>query len=237
MTAASEVEVWQRLDAMPPPGPPFVGRFGAMMPDGRYLAQPLRPLPANPDIAVASLISTQLSFDVEHALSDWLAQIARRFDPEIVVGVPTLGLIFARAVAERLGHGNWVACGVSRKFWYAESLSEPVSSITSPGEKLLWLDPRMLDRLRDRRVPLVDDVVSTGTSIAAALRLLDKAGVTPIAICAAMLQTTRWRERVSSAIPLAGVFATPVFHRSAGGWTAAPETLAIDACPLLRARR
>ena len=236
MNPASEDPFWQRLDREPPPGPPFVDRFAARMPDGRYLVQPLRALPADRDAAIASLIATQLSFVVEHALSDWLAQVARRFDPQVVLGLPTLGLIFARPVAERLGHENWVAAGYSRKFWYDDALSEPISSVTSPGaQKLLWLDPKMLGRLRGRRVLLVDDVISTGSSIAAALRLLAKASVTPIAICAAMLQTARWRELLPRDIPIAGVFATPLFRREEAGWVPMPGTCAADACPLLRA--
>ncbi|MBL8699225.1 MAG: phosphoribosyltransferase [Alphaproteobacteria bacterium] len=225
---------WQRLEREPPPGPPHGDRYGARMPDGRYLIQPLRPLPADPGLAVASLISTQASFAVERALSGWLAELAQRFEPEVVVGLPTLGLVFARPVAERLGHSNWVAAGYSRKFWYDERLAEPVSSITSPGEaKRLWLDPRMLPRLQGRRVLVVDDVISTGTSMAAALRLLARAGVRPVAVCAAMLQSRRWFKALGDAPPVVGVFATPLFRREAGGWIPDPGTLADSTCALL----
>ena len=227
---------WQGLVAEPPPGPPYADAFGARMPDGRFLLQPLRRLPADPARAVASLIVTQASFAVERALAAWLAEIARRFRPEIVVGLPTLGLILARGVAERLGHANWVAAGFSRKFWYDEALSEPASSITSPDARRLWLDPRMLPRLEDKRVLLVDDVVSTGTSAAAALRLLEKAGAPAVALAVAMVQTDRWRGRLPEALPVAGVFATPLFREVAGGWAPMAETLAAEACPLLSPR-
>lgn len=225
---------WQSLERTPPPGPPFADRYGARMPDGRFLIQPLRQLPADPARAVASLISTQAAFTVERALTGWLAEVARPFAPEIVVGLPTLGLIFARPVAEALGHANWVAAGYSRKFWYDEALSEPISSITSPGQdKRLWLDPRMLPRLRGRRVLLVDDVISTATSIVAALRLLARAEIVPVAVVAAMLQTRRWQDRLGDAPPIAGVFATPFFRRHDDGWHPESGTLADQACPLL----
>jgi adenine/guanine phosphoribosyltransferase-like PRPP-binding protein len=80
----------------------------------------------------------------------------------------------------------------------------------------------MLPLLPGRRVALVDDVISSGVSISAALRLLAKCDGAPVAIGAAMLQSDRWRE------PLAGVPAerivaalrTPLFRRSASGsWT------------------
>lgn len=230
-------QFWQ--DFEPAPASPLeihVDRFPAPMPDGRVLLLPLRQPPADPHHAVASLIATQASFVVERALVGWLAEAVRVFAAEIVVGLPTLGLVVARPLAERLGHGNWVAAGYSRKFWYDEALSVPVSSITSPGqEKRLWLDPRMLPRLAGRRVLLVDDVISTGTSIVAALALLETAGVAPVGIAAAMLQTTRWQARLpADAPPVAGVFATPLFRRAAQGWTILPGTLPRAACPLLR---
>lgn len=225
---------WQSLVATPPPGPPYAERYGARMPDGRFLIQPLRQLPTDPDHAVASLIATQASFAVERALSGWLAEAVRGFAAEVVVGLPTLGLVFARPVAEALGHANWVAAGYSRKFWYDAALSEPITSITSPGqEKRLWLDPRMLGRLEGRRVLLIDDVISTGTSIAAGLRLLARAGVRPVAIGAAMLQTRRWSTTIGDAPPIAAVFATPIFRRLTDGWEPEPGTLADSGCALL----
>ena len=44
-----------------------------------------------------------------------LAARLRPFSPEVVVGLPTLGLTLAAAVAERLGHARYVPCGTSRK--------------------------------------------------------------------------------------------------------------------------
>src|SRR2546427_5557944 len=72
-------------------------------------ALPLRQLPGAPDSAVASMISTQLSFAVERAVVGWMVELARTLDPDVVVGMPTLGLLYARAIAERLGMPNWVA--------------------------------------------------------------------------------------------------------------------------------
>jgi adenine/guanine phosphoribosyltransferase-like PRPP-binding protein len=219
-------EFWQSLlSAEAALAPPYGDRFTARLPDGRLLLQPLRALPLDHDTAVASLIATQLAFAVEHAISAWLADVVRRFAPDVIVGVPTLGMIFARAVAERLGFANWVALGYSRKFWYDDALSESVSSITSPGgDKRLWLDPRMRARLDGRRIVVVDDVISTGASAAATLALLRRAGYAPSALAVAMIQGNRWQARALG-LPVAGVFATPLFRRAADGWWPRPETL------------
>lgn len=125
--------------------------FPATLPDGRQILLPIRALPGNDDAAVASLILNQAGFAVLDACADVLAAALRPHAPEVIVAVPTLGLPLAEGVARRLGHSRLVPLGTSRKFWYREDLSVPVTSITSPDmAKRLYLDPRMLPLLAGR---------------------------------------------------------------------------------------
>jgi adenine/guanine phosphoribosyltransferase-like PRPP-binding protein len=215
------MEFWQRFAAEAAP-PPWQESFPAPMPDGRILELPLRDLG---ELAVAGLIANQAGFGVVRALAGWLAESVRGFGAEVVVGLPTLGQVFAPPVAEALGHPNWVAPGWSRKRWYDPALSVPASSSTSPAERALWLDPRLLPRLAGRRVLLVDDVISTGASAQAGLALLARAGVRPVALGVAMAQGDRWCEGWPDDLPVAAAFATPLFRRVPGGWVDRPETL------------
>jgi adenine/guanine phosphoribosyltransferase-like PRPP-binding protein len=64
-----------------------------------------------------------------------MAELSRPYAPQAIIGVPTLGLPLANGVARRLGHPRMVALGTSRKFWYSDDLSEPLSSITSPARQ------------------------------------------------------------------------------------------------------
>ncbi|MBZ6077746.1 phosphoribosyltransferase [Microvirga puerhi] len=198
--------------------------FPADFEDGRQLRLPIREL-SDGKHALASLIINQASFDVEEALCNTLAEKAANFAPDVVVGLPTLGLTLARGTAKCLGHSRYVPLGTSRKFWYQEELSVPLSSITSPGQnKSLYIDPRMLPLIENRRVLLVDDVISTGTSIVAALQLLAQCGIMPVAIGTAMLQTDRWRMKLSEIDPIwpdrtVSVLKTPLLERTdQGGW-------------------
>lgn len=213
---------WQSVDAPhthAQPASGFTDSFPASFADGRQLLLPLRVLPGDGNRAVASLIVNQASFVVEDALSAAMADLIRPAAPDIIIGVPTLGLPLANNIARRLGHARMVSLGTSRKFWYSDDLSEPMSSITSPAHaKTIFVDPRMLPLLAGKRVALVDDVISSGTSMAAVLRLLDKAGIVAVAITAAMLQSTSWhtplaayRDRISA--PLA----SPLFNKSPDG--------------------
>ncbi|MBD2746886.1 phosphoribosyltransferase [Microvirga sp. BT688] len=203
------------------------GFYPAEFDDGRKLRLPIREL-ADGEHALASLIINQAGFAVEDALCASLAEKVRSFAPEVVVGLPTLGLTLASGTAKKLGHSRYVPLGTSRKFWYREDLSVPMTSITSPDKpKRLYFDPRMLPLLENRRVLLVDDVISSGRSIAAALELLASCGVRPVAIGAAMLQTDAWREKLAAIDPqwlerVVGVLRTPRLMRTAaGGWTPA----------------
>ncbi|MDV7143471.1 phosphoribosyltransferase [Tropicimonas sp. TH_r6] len=221
-------DFWQEIhpaeDAVPPP---WKDRFPAELPDGKILFLPIRPL-GDGGKGIASLILNQAGFAVETALADHLAARLSPLDLDVVVGLPTLGLSLARDVAERLGHARYVPLGTSRKFWYRDELSVPLTSITSPGtSKRLYLDPRLLPLLDGARIALIDDAISTGTSIAAGLDLLDLIGHRPEAIGTAMLQTSRWQDTLCTARAveperIRGVFQTPLLRSTPDGWVAVP---------------
>ncbi|MFN7102370.1 MAG: phosphoribosyltransferase [Pseudorhizobium sp.] len=220
-------DFWQ--DLHPPAsftgGTGHSGFFPATQPDGRQIRLPIRPL-SDGRHALASLIINQASFAVQDALAKALAERLRPVEPEIIVGLPTLGLTLASAVARELGHSRFVALGTSRKFWYLDDLSVPMSSITTPDQiKRLYIDPRMLPLLEGRRIALIDDVISSGSSILAGLRLLSSCGLTPTVLGVAMIQTERWRPRLQDEFPsasnrLTGVFSTPLLVKASDeAWT------------------
>ena len=218
-------DFWQELDA-PGTFDPMAERadfYVAELPDGRQLRLPIRVL-GDGDHALASLIVNQASFTVLDALAETLAKRMAAYDIDVVAGLPTLGLTLAAAVARALGHTRYVPLGTSRKFWYREELSVPLSSITTPNqEKRLYIDPRMLPLLEGKRVALIDDVISSGASIVAGLSLLTSCGIEPVVIGAAMLQSERWRDRVDLggkrwSEKIIGVLSTPILEWSRSGW-------------------
>jgi adenine/guanine phosphoribosyltransferase-like PRPP-binding protein len=204
------------------------GAYAAAFDDGRRLLLPIRPLGGG-EHALASLILNQASFAVVEAIAADLAGKLAPFRPAIIVGLPTLGLTLASAVARKLGHSRYVPLGISRKFWYREELSVPLSSITTPDQrKRLYADPRMLPLLSDRSVALVDDVISSGASISAALDLMARCEIEPAVIGAAMLQSDRWRDRLGPQWRerTTAVLRSPMLSRTAdGGWIDAAETV------------
>jgi adenine/guanine phosphoribosyltransferase-like PRPP-binding protein len=222
----STVDYWQDLTPEVPPRisatPPHRFGYPVRLPCGRVLVLPLRQLPDRRH-AVASLIANQASHIVVSKLADHMAEEARLLEPEIVVGLPTLGLAFASLVATRLGQPRFAPLGYSRKFWYDDALSTPISSITSPeAGRRLRLDPNLLSLIRGRRVVVIDDAVSTGATAAAALELLRAIDIETVGMVVAMKQTNRWdaalRRLEWPALQVRAVCGTPLFQRGDDGW-------------------
>ncbi|MDP9813954.1 adenine/guanine phosphoribosyltransferase-like PRPP-binding protein [Rhizobium tibeticum] len=226
MTELAAHEFWQKIHS---PGTfrsdgDFSTSYIATLEDGRQLRLPVRVL-ADGQHALASLIINQASFEILDVLAQSLAEKLQSFEVDVVAGLPTLGLTLAAAVAQKLGHTRYAPLGTSRKFWYRDDLSVALSSITTPTQqKRLYMDPRMLPLLQGRRVALVDDVISSGTSIVSGLRLLAGCGVEPVAIGAAMLQSRRWCETLDAAGSqwrerTVGVLSTPMLEiTETGTW-------------------
>jgi adenine/guanine phosphoribosyltransferase-like PRPP-binding protein len=222
---------WQELFADIPArflgAPPYRLGYPVMLPCGRILVLPLRQLPES-NRAVASLIANQASSVVVATLADHMAAQVHGLDAEILIGLPTLGLAFASLVSDRLGHSRYVPLGYSRKFWYDDALSEPVTSITSPeAGKRLRLDPNLLSLIKGRRVVLVDDAISTGATAIAAVRLLQKTGAEVAGMVVAMKQSNRW-EALMASLPvppvIRAVYGCPLFQRGEGGWLPIADT-------------
>ena len=169
------------------------------------------------------------SLDVVDTLSHLLSEQLKVYDVDVIVGLPTLGHALCPGVARGLGHSRYVPMGYSKKFWYDFELSTPVSSITSPevGQKRLWLDPHALPLLRGSRVAIVDDAVSSGTTMLAAWKLLDGLGIDIVVAGVAMKQGGKWKDvlGVERTKKLVGVFDSPLLEAVPEGWSYRSETV------------
>ncbi len=208
-----------------PPAPPYRDHYPVTLCNGARLNLPIQPLPDG-DAAIALLMSNQTPFSVEQTLSELLKDLAADFAPEVIVGIPTLGLDYARVVARDLGFSDYVALGNSRKFWYDDKLSMPVQSSTSPAaRKKLYIDPMLVERVAGKRTLIVDDVINTGGSAAGAIRLLERSRASVIGLCVILIEGDAWRKTLHDIAPdwpgrVRGLGCIPLFKRTPLGWIA-----------------
>ena len=181
--------------------------------------------------AVASFIANHAALSVLDALASQVADQVRPLRAEVVVGLPTLGLALAPPLARALGQDRFVPFGTSRKYWYDEALSAPTTSITTASTRRLYVDPHLVPLLRGRRVLLVDDTISTGTTALAALAVLSLVDAEVVGLAFAMSQGDQWRrlfaERAPASIDAVSfLFATPHLQQAAQGegWVPVPAT-------------
>jgi adenine/guanine phosphoribosyltransferase-like PRPP-binding protein len=216
-------KVWITPPAEREASPPYREYYPVTLSNGAQLHLPLQPLPDGQQ-AIALLMSNQTPFEVEQQIGALLGTLATEFSAEVIVGIPTLGLDYARIVARDLGFPDYVALGNSRKFWYSEALSVPVQSVTSPGtSKRLYLDPMLVERLAGKRALIVDDVINTGGSAAAAIELLQRAGAHVIGLCVVLTEGEAWKPVLAALDPdwpgrVRSLGRLPLFRNTSVGW-------------------
>ncbi|TEY66043.1 hypothetical protein BOTCAL_0134g00140 [Botryotinia calthae] len=155
--------------------PPYQYSFAAPLTSETTLLLPIRPLGDTTNgIAVCSLALPHASMTVVRELARIVASKIREFNPEVVMGLPTGGLVLAPFVAEELGFDRHVPWGYSKKPWYGDQLTTKISCLfDKPGQgPPVYIDPNLLSLLKGKRIALIDDVISSGTTISAMLKFL-----------------------------------------------------------------
>jgi adenine/guanine phosphoribosyltransferase-like PRPP-binding protein len=181
-------------------------------------------IPLGDDRAIALMMTIDLGVRFTATAGAELARLLEPARPQVVVSVATLGIPVALEVSRALGLDDYLIVQKTAKHHLRDGLREPVQSITSAGTQHLLLDRRRVPLVRGRRVAFVDDVISTGASAAAALRLLDAAGAQVVAIGALLTEGGTWRSALGPRAPLVRALGTiPLFEPApGGGWQPTP---------------
>ena len=103
-----------------------------------------------------------------------LAEKIRKCD--MIVTAEAKGIALAYEVSRCLGLKEFIVARKSEKSYMKEALEVSVKSITTASVQHLYLDGTDRKKLKGCDVCLIDDVVSTGDSLAALQDLVEKAG-------------------------------------------------------------
>jgi adenine phosphoribosyltransferase len=183
-------------------------------------SQPVRlPLVAlSEELTIALLICVDMGVAFAEQAGRELAALMEPARPELVVSVATMGIPLAIETSRALGLDDYVILHKTPKIHLGESWSEPVQSITTDAAQRLRADPARVDAVRGRRVAVVDDVVSTGASLAAALRLVRRMDAEPVVVGTLMTEGGDWRQALGNDARLVrSLGAMPIFRPDGAG--------------------
>lgn len=180
----------------------------------------------NDTLAISLLMIIDMGVKFGERIGKALAERLAGAKPDIVVGTATLGIPVAMEVSRHLGLDHYVILQKSPKIHLGDALVEHVQSVTSSGSQRLMLDRRAIPLLQGKRVAVVDDVVATGSSLAATLRLVRQAGAEVVGIGVILTEAHDWREVLGAdASLIVGLGHIPQFKIDNGAVTPDPKTL------------
>ena len=103
-----------------------------------------------------------------------LLKIAPEYD--VMITSESQGIPLAYEMARQAGDNNYIVARKTQKLYMSNIFSCEVNSITTEKKQTLYLDGKDAECMRDKRVLIVDDVISTGDSLRAIEELVSRAG-------------------------------------------------------------
>ena len=133
---------------------------------------PILPLPSGIKIAFFNLHgNTEMTEHCGKELAPLLS------DCDVLITAESKGLQLTHCVARELGHKYYAVARKSKKLYMQDGIETQIlSSITTGKEQNLYLSKHDADLLKGKKVGIVDDVVSTGASLAGLEKLVVEAG-------------------------------------------------------------
>ena len=103
-----------------------------------------------------------------------LLKLAPEYD--VMITAESKGIPLLYEMARQAGSNYYIIARKSPKLYMKDIISVDVDSITTSHRQTLYLDSKDVEAMRGKRVLVVDDVISTGESLAALEKLINAAG-------------------------------------------------------------
>ena len=172
----------------------------------------------NDTLALALLITVDMGVAFMERAGAELAEVLSPYDVDVVATVATMGIPLAVEVTRHMGLDQYVVLHKTPKIHLADAISEPVRSITTATEQRLLFDRARIGDVEGKRVAIVDDVISTGASTGASLRLLRSVGANVVAIGTMVTEAGLWRGALGEdAAMVRALGSLPVFRPDGAG--------------------
>ncbi len=129
-------------------------------------------IPISDEVSIASFVilgDTELVCRVA-------PELIKKLPPfDVIVTAEAKGIPLAFEISRLLGM-NYIVARKSIKSYMENPVIEEVNSITTQKTQILSLNGEDIKQIKDHRVVIIDDVISTGESVNAVARLIEKAG-------------------------------------------------------------
>ena len=119
---------------------------------------------------------------------------------DLFVTTETKGIPLAHAIATNLGLKPYVVCRKEIRPFMLSPLVVRYKPITAKTEQELFMDGRDANKVRGKKVGIVDDIVSTGETLQAMGELVKQAGGEVVAKAALLLEGEEWKDVVNVGI-------------------------------------
>jgi adenine phosphoribosyltransferase len=124
------------------------------------------------------------------AASKALAELIARHEPEVLVTAEAKSIPLAHALAAEMNL-PYVVLRKSYKPYMGQALQSETLSITTGKPQTLYLDEKDLGLVSGKRVAIVDDVISTGSTLEGMRLIIHKAQATIVAEAAIFTEGDR----------------------------------------------
>ncbi len=135
-----------------------------------------RELPLCPISDSLSIAGFVIFGDVELTCACAKALLEKAPEFDYMVAPEAKAIPLAHEMARQSGRNEYILTRKKKKAYMTDVFETADSSITTEGEQKLYMDGADARRIRGKRVLILDDVISTGGSIAAVENLVTQAG-------------------------------------------------------------
>ena len=102
--------------------------------------------------------------------------LAKAPEYDYIITAEAKGIPLAHEMARQAGDAKYILARKAPKLYMVDMFSSTVKSLTTAKEQTLYLDGADAKLMEGKKILIVDDVISTGESLAALEVLVEKAG-------------------------------------------------------------
>ncbi len=145
--------------------------------------------------------------DVEITVNSARELLKKAPDCDVMITAESKGIPLLYEMARQAGHNYYIVARKGPKIYMKDVITTEVDSITTAHKQTLCIGAEEAEAMKDKRVLIVDDVISTGESLAALETLIEQVGGKIVGKMAVLAEGDAiGRDDITYLAPL------PVFH-------------------------